>query len=120
MNILGGTFTNTSLKFTSHGETSSIGGSATIATVGGSDNINDVNFLSGWTGSINSATFTDLASWKAELTGGNNFFGAVVLDSATFDANFKVENGALQLVPEPSSAAMLGLAGFALIFRRRK
>jgi len=119
-NILGGTFTNTSLIFTSHGVTSSIGGSATITTVGGNDDINDVNFLSNWTGSITSATFTDLASWKTELTGGSNYFNATVLDSATFDAHFKFENGALQVGPEPPAAVLIGFSKFALILRRHK
>jgi len=118
-NILGGTFSNASLKFTNSGTVSSIGGSAEFTTVG-ADDINYVNFLSGWTGSITSSSFTTLEAWKTELTGGNNQFDGATLDSSTFDDNFVFQNGAIQAVPEPSSAALLGLGGLALVLRRRK
>ncbi len=118
-NILGGTFSNASLQFSNSAAVSSIGGSAEFTTVG-TDDFNYVNFLSGWTGSINSSNFTTLAAWKTELTGGNNQFDGAALDSTTFDDNFVFQNGAIQAVPEPSSAALLGLGGLALILRRRK
>jgi len=41
-------------------------------------------------------------------------------NSAAFADVFQVSGNTLSLVPEPSSTALLGLGGLALILRRRK
>ena len=45
---------------------------------------------------------------------------ALLLENKVFADNFRIDDIALTTVPEPSSAALLGLGGLALILRRRK
>lgn len=76
-----------------------------------------INFLSGSGGALDvdgadTAHFSGL--WDA---------GQLKKDGAntgTFAQNFSVSGSVLTTVPEPSSAALLGLGGLALILRRRK
>ena len=79
----------------------------------------DVVFNSDWTGSWENDT-VDLAGWRTELTSGNYSLDDTTITGAVFDANFQVVGNTLSLVPEPSSAALVGLGGLALILRRRK
>ena len=86
-------------------------------TVGGStygsqqsvNNTNDPLTLSFTEASTLSAGTYGITITSAESAGGTNFG----ID------NFQL-NGTIDPVPEPSSAALLGLGGLALIFRRRK
>ena len=79
-----------------------------------------VNFSTGSTG-VMFIDGTDIAAAEALITGGN--FGINGAADTTV-ANYKLTtNGAgvnIELTPEPSSAALLGLGGLALILRRRK
>lgn len=101
---IGGSFVLLNSRTTAHAYSSSGG---------------DIVFQTDWTGSWENDT-VDLAAWKAELTTGNYFLGTTAIDSTVFDDNFQVTGNTLSLVPEPSSAALLGLGGLALILRRRK
>ena len=97
LNLAGGTF--------------SIGSAPAI---GGTDLL---NFTAGSTGSfdVTGWTTTDYETlWdNGNLTVDNGQTGA-------FDDNFDVSGSTLTAVPEPSSTALLGLGGLALILRRRK
>ncbi|BDS05180.1 hypothetical protein NT6N_02200 [Oceaniferula spumae] len=81
------------------------GADETINSLIAGGNLGDVN---DWA----SATYEDL--WNIGLLQRN---GA---NSGTFTDNFVVNGGTLTAVPEPSSVALLGLGGLALIMRRRK
>lgn len=94
---------------------------------------------SDWTGSLIAGTTATETDWINELVYGaeangtipgtapTNFVsvGGVQVTEENFSSIFKVTSdggtgSSLTLVPEPSSAALLGLGGLALILRRRK
>ncbi|BDS05461.1 hypothetical protein NT6N_05010 [Oceaniferula spumae] len=88
-----------------------------IFTSGGSDSI---NFSTGSTGvfhvgniNVADATAAYLASDKVRVNGDTNDALLQVISDGAGGVNISV-------VPEPSSAALLGLGGLALILRRRK
>ncbi len=82
-----------------------------------------MNFETGWTGS---ATIDDLdeSGWETLLatTLAGSTFDGVDITTANFSDNFVVDGNTLSLavVPEPSSTALLGLGGLALMLRRRR
>jgi len=87
----------------------------------------DVDFASGWSGSWTNTAFDgDTSAWAAQLVDrANKTFDGTDIDATVFANNFVVSNNgqtlsALSAVPEPSSTALLGLAGFGLILRRRR
>lgn len=72
----------------------------------------------GQTGGFDTDTFTE------SITGASTVQFTFRLDNATGNGNIHFNdiqvNGAVSVVPEPSSAALLGLGGLALILHRRK
>ncbi|QTN33862.1 PEP-CTERM sorting domain-containing protein [Akkermansiaceae bacterium] len=129
INLFGGVFTigngtSGSGWGAANNGTLNIGGSAVInnsrSTLAGYNSTSGtINFAADWTGSFQNTT-ANAAAWKTELTTGNYELAGTPITSALFDANFQVTGDTLSLVPEPTSAALLGLGGFALILRRRK
>ena len=134
-NLLGGNV-DFGGRFISNGATGNltIGGDVIISTNNAVDI--DISMLTGvfdiasnWTGSFTSGTTSNQSQWIAELVN-NTGNGSVTVDGTVLTAanfaNFFVvtENvgggSTLTTVPEPSSAALLGLGGLALILRRRK
>jgi hypothetical protein len=97
LNLAGGTF--------------SIGSAPTI---GGSDRL---NFTTGSTGSFDVTGWTQ-TDYEALWNSGNLTVNGG--QTGDFSDNFQVTGSTLTTVPEPSSAALLGLGGIALILRRRK
>jgi len=100
------------------GEFNIAGGSVIIGDSTPEINANDkLNFTAGSTGSFEVTGWTSSdyeALWndgKLTYAGGN---------SGDFTDHFNVNGSTLTAVPEPSSAALLGLGGLALILRRRK
>lgn len=114
-NVLGGTITAGTNGIVLSGVANTIGGSAVISTTGNMSGAN-VDVLSGWTGSLTVGGMTD---WKAYVTSGWTLDN-VAIDSTSFDNNFSVTGNTLTVIPEPSSLALLGLGGLALLRRRRK
>jgi len=76
-----------------------------------------INFTTGSTGTLTVAG-EDLAGFQALYTAGDITLNGS--NSAAFATVFQVSGSTLSVVPEPSSAALLGLGGLALILRRRK
>lgn len=84
----------------------------------------DYNFLSQWNGSIvdrdASSVWTD-TEWIAEMTTAGVAVDGTLVTAGNFANFFNVDQtGTLTAVPEPSSTALFGLGGLALILRRRK
>jgi len=46
-------------------------------------------------------------------------YNGVDIDASNI-SNFSIQDGSISAVPEPSTGALLGLAGITLILRRRK
>ena len=90
-------------------------------------NVNDLDdaadgtldFTAGSTGSL-TVTGLDAAAYEAFYDAGDLTFAGA--NTETFSDVFQVSGNTLSLVavPEPSSTALLGLGGLALILRRRK
>ncbi len=114
INLSGGTVTANSATTLFNG-TADIGGSATI-NASNATTLGAVDFLSGWTGSLDLDAATD---WSAVLISSGATLDGVDIDSGNID-QFNISGGSISAVPEPSSAALLGLGGIALILRRRK
>ncbi|MBK1855309.1 PEP-CTERM sorting domain-containing protein [Verrucomicrobiaceae bacterium 5K15] len=131
INLLGGTWTvgngtSGSGFGVGNGGTLNIGGTMIIdnnrtTAHGFSSSSGTIDFAADWTGSWTNPT-VDTAAWKTEITTGNYTLGGVDITEISFDEDFVVTGNTLSLVavPEPSSAALLGLGGLALIMRRRK
>lgn len=126
IDFLGGTVTAGNFRFQLN-SVSSVGGSAILASAGAgttfSDDAGEIDFLSGWTGSWEVGSF-GAGDWETRLTSASNGFllDGTAIDATSFANNFEVsgDGTTLTLVPEPSSTALLGLGGLALILRRRK
>ena len=90
-----------------------------IASGGGVDTADgSIDFTTGSTGTLTVAGLTE-TDYEALYTAGDLTFAGD--NSATFADVFEVSGNTLSLVvPEPSSTALLGLGGLALILRRRK
>ncbi|WP_235203478.1 PEP-CTERM sorting domain-containing protein [Sulfuriroseicoccus oceanibius] len=81
---------------------------------------NTVYVLSFTDGTNNHVAFrSDLTSGGGSLADGALFSSGAQPFGGAYDASIKVVT-TTQAVPEPSSAALLGLGGLALILRRRK
>ncbi|MFK7911369.1 MAG: PEP-CTERM sorting domain-containing protein [Akkermansiaceae bacterium] len=146
-NLSGGTFSfNAQLLSNSADGTFNVSGNAIISAVNDFDlRINQdggtFDIASDWTGSFISADDDTEADWIAQLVYGAGMENAGIAANENAarrisvggtditDANFgnffvvTANNGGgstLALVPEPSSTALLGLGGLALLFRRRK
>ena len=113
----GGTVSAGNFRFQADSD-SSIGGSAVLASASStttfSDYAGDINFISGWIGSWEVATFSG-SDWKNLVTSGANItLDGTAIDSARFDSKFTVsgDGTTLNLVPEPVvfGALLLGLA----------
>ena len=116
LNFLGGEVL--SGEFNIAGATVSLGGGATLeaATLDLSGSTFDI--ASNWTGSLD---VSNVADWQATLTGAGVTLDGVAIDAGNFDDNFIVSGTTLTLaVPEPSSTALLGLGGLALLARRTR
>ncbi|BDS07982.1 hypothetical protein NT6N_30220 [Oceaniferula spumae] len=148
-NFTGGTFSfNAQLLSNNAAGTFNISGNAVLSSTGATGfdlrlNADNSTFdiASDWTGSFTSAEDATEADWISQLV-----YGAGIIESGTAaqqnnarlisvggtditDANFGdffvvtpdgSGGSSLTLVPEPSSTALLGLGGLALILRRRK
>jgi hypothetical protein len=94
------------------------GGPVTIGDstpdIAGNDRL---NFTTGSTGSFDVTGWTQ-TDYETLWTNGNLTVNGG--QTGDFSDNFQVTGSTLTTVPEPSSAALLGLGGLALILRRRK
>jgi len=125
----GGTIMTLSLGTNQVGTANS--GTFTVSGTGVIDATNDNlgvvgsgnNILSDWTGSWKQNSYSG-TSWQTEFTDGNIKLDGNTLDAIGFASNFNVSADGKTLtlltVPEPSSTALLGLGGLALLLRRRK
>lgn len=122
LEIFGGSINAARFDF-SLNSTTTIAGNSVLS--GGSviDAAGVINFNNAWSGSWTVTTFTG-SDWETLVTNGSNGFqlNGVAVDSTIFANNFSVsgDGTTLTLVPEPSSSALLGIAGLVLITRRRR
>jgi hypothetical protein len=79
----------------------------------GHDNSGDFGSVSFYQGTVDSGLLLGTHVYTADQS-----FEAIGLSQASYDGTYSGLQ--LEQVPEPSSAALLGLGGFALILRRRK
>ena len=123
IDFLGGTVSAGNFRFQANSD-SSIGGSAILnsaaATTTFSDYSGDINFISGWIGSWEVATFSGTA-WKDLVTSGANItLDGTAIDSVRFDTKFMVSGDGKTLsyiVPEP---VVFGALLLGLVFLRRR
>ena len=97
-------------------------GSLTSAAWNSNSSTGTMNFVSGWTGSINIAT-EDADSWKTMLatTLAGSTFDGVDITEANFDDFFVVTGSTLTAVPEPGTYALIGgILAFAYVMLRRR
>ncbi len=93
IDFLGGTVTAGNFRFQA-GSTSSVGGSAVLASAGPGTTFSDMaglmNIASDWTGSWEVGSF-GAGAWESALTGGNGFrLDGAVINAASFASNFEV------------------------------
>lgn len=121
-----GTTTNTGIGFgVNNGGTLNIGGSVVIESdraITSPFDTGTFDFASDWTGSFTVDGFAEAGGFENLLQDFGASVDGVVVNETNFDTFFETSNNGLTLtaVPEPSSAALLGLGGLALIMRRRK
>lgn len=122
LDILGGSI-NAARFDLSLNSTTTIAGNAVLSGDSVIDAAGVINFNNAWSGSWTVTTFTG-SDWETLVTNGANGFqlNGVAVDSTIFANNFSVsgDGTTLTLVPEPSSSALLGIAGLVLITRRRR
>ncbi|WP_346189454.1 PEP-CTERM sorting domain-containing protein [Rubritalea halochordaticola] len=131
INLLGGTIdnlvSNTVIR-TYNGGTLNIGGDFSINGMASTAVGNNNNFFTGsewtiaadWTGSMTNEAW-GRTEWVTEIESTTLTVGGVQINDSNFDDYFTVNGtGTLTAIPEPSSSALLGLGGLALIMRRRK
>lgn len=122
-NFSGGAISSTDELRVLNGSAMNISGSGTLTapTIGGT--VGTMNFVSGWTGSVNIADL-NAAGWETMLatTLGGSTFDGVDITAANFDDNFVVTGSTLTIVPEPGTYALIGgllALGYVMVRRRR-
>ena len=133
LNFLGGTVAATLFRTTANGDGTQFG---TINVGGGADLTSQfvsldaegfIDFDSGWTGELTNTGFSAL-DWQAQLLATNATFDGVAVDASNFADIFQITEGGQTLslvatataIPVPSSMALLGLAAFGFVSRRRR
>ncbi len=124
IDFLGGTVTAGSWRFQA-GSTSSVGGSAVLASAGSGTTFSNMaglmDIASDWTGSWEVGTF-GAGAWEAALTGGNGFrLDGAAIDASSFASTFVVsgDGTTLSVIPEPATLSMIAVFGGGLFFFRR-
>ena len=127
-----GTTTNTGIGFgVNNGGTLNISGSAVIEsdrTITNQFNTGTFDFASDWTGSFTVVDFENAGGFENLLQEFGASVDGVAVDDTNFSDFFEL-SGPLAggefttltaAIPEPSSVALLSLAGFGFLLRRRK
>ena len=131
LNFLGGTVNASLFRTDSNAVgagTINLGGDADLtASQVSLDTDGFIDFDSSWTGEFTNTSFSFL-DWQNELIDTNATFDGVAIDASNFATFFQITDGGQTLslnaiataIPEPSSMALLGLAAFGFVSRRRR